>query len=261
MPLPVRWMAWESVFLVSVSSETISSSHFIPSSQLRPLVFQEFRIWLFSESSEKVSKFDLTNARKQWASFKLNYTTDALFSFVQNFVFLIKISFFLNKQIIMEVFCFLVFLVFVLISSIFQGKYTTKSDVWSFGVTLWEILYLCRRRPFDSLTDEEVVENIGLLRDDTAGADFVPLPRPPPPCTKDIADLMAECWRPAEVQRPTFCQIHLFLQRKNLGYAPISWKLAFKVPEAGRIPTEKMHFPGQLAEPAAEFIPYWLISS
>lgn len=104
--------------------------------------------------------------------------------------------------------------------SVFLGKYTTKSDVWSFGVTLWEILFLCRRRPFDSLSDDEVVENLGLLREEGSG--FVPLPRPPAPCTKDIADLMAECWRPAEIQRPTFCQIHLFLQRKNLGYAPVS---------------------------------------
>lgn len=104
--------------------------------------------------------------------------------------------------------------------SVFMGKYTTKSDVWSFGVTLWEILFLCRRRPFDSLTDAEVVENLAHLRDETGG--FEPLPRPPAPCTKDIADLMAECWRTSEIQRPTFCQIHLFLQRKNLGYAPVS---------------------------------------
>ncbi|XP_024085741.1 discoidin domain-containing receptor 2-like, partial [Cimex lectularius] len=102
--------------------------------------------------------------------------------------------------------------------SVYLGKYTIKSDVWSFGVCLWEILNMCRRRPFDSMTDAEVVENLGHLQEDEAG--FTPLPRPPPPCTKDIVDLMAECWRQSEHQRPTFCQIHLFLQRKNLGYAP-----------------------------------------
>ncbi|KAF6200531.1 hypothetical protein GE061_004974 [Apolygus lucorum] len=104
--------------------------------------------------------------------------------------------------------------------SVFLGKYTTKSDVWSFGVTLWEILTLCRHRPFDGLSDAEVVENLGRLQESEDG--FVTLPRPPPPTTKDITDLMLECWRQYEQQRPTFTQIHLFLQRKNLGYAPVS---------------------------------------
>ncbi|BET00240.1 Discoidin domain-containing receptor [Nesidiocoris tenuis] len=102
--------------------------------------------------------------------------------------------------------------------SVFLGKYTTKSDVWSFGVTLWEILTLCRHRPFEGLSDAEVVENLGRLQESEDG--FVTLPRPPPPTTKDITDLMLECWRQYEHQRPTFTQIHLFLQRKNLGYAP-----------------------------------------
>ncbi|XP_054275572.1 discoidin domain-containing receptor 2-like isoform X2 [Macrosteles quadrilineatus] len=104
--------------------------------------------------------------------------------------------------------------------SIYLGKYTTKSDVWSFGVTLWEILHLARRRPYDSLADAEVVENLGqLFRDE---GDFLYLPRPAiPPATKDIVDLMGECWRRNEVERPSFREIHLFLQRKTLGYAPV----------------------------------------
>ena len=35
-------------------------------------------------------------------------------------------------------------------------------------------------------------------------------------------DLMRECWQRNEADRPTFQEIHLFLQRKNLGYKPNS---------------------------------------
>lgn len=31
--------------------------------------------------------------------------------------------------------------------------------VWSFAVTLWEILTFAREQPFEDLTDEKVVEN------------------------------------------------------------------------------------------------------
>ena len=53
----------------------------------------------------------------------------------------------------------------------FQGKYTTKSDVWSFAVTLWEILNLGRRVPYEHLGDEEVVHCLRRLCRDCSASD------------------------------------------------------------------------------------------
>ncbi|XP_071640704.1 discoidin domain-containing receptor 2 [Temnothorax longispinosus] len=120
--------------------------------------------------------------------------------------------------------------------SIFLGKYTTKSDVWAFAVTLWEILNLGRRVPYEHLSDEEVVQCLRQLHhaadcgntgnpedsckeDSRNGFDYLPRPTA---SSKDIYDLMLECWQREETERPTFREISLFLQRKNLGYAPTS---------------------------------------
>ncbi|XP_017770325.1 PREDICTED: epithelial discoidin domain-containing receptor 1-like [Nicrophorus vespilloides] len=100
--------------------------------------------------------------------------------------------------------------------SVYQSKYTTKSDVWAFAVTLWEILTLCRRQPFNDFSDPLVMENLAHMHCDDG--QFTYLPRPL--TNKDIYDLMLECWKRKDSERPSFREIHLFLQRKNLGYAP-----------------------------------------
>jgi serine/threonine protein kinase len=103
---------------------------------------------------------------------------------------------------------------------LFQGKFTTKSDVWSFGVTLWEILTFAREQPYESLSDERVIANLSRLYE-TKGrpGNGVGLPTPFQ-CPREVRDLMNECWQRDESERPSFREIHLFLQRKNLGYDP-----------------------------------------
>ncbi|XP_034232480.1 discoidin domain-containing receptor 2-like isoform X2 [Thrips palmi] len=106
--------------------------------------------------------------------------------------------------------------------SVFLGKYTTKSDVWAFAVTLWEMLHYCSAAPYPELDNPGVVDNLSHLRPGEDPQLFEPLCMPPLPAgARDVFDLMCECWRRGEAERPSFREIHLFLQRKNLGYAPV----------------------------------------
>ena len=100
--------------------------------------------------------------------------------------------------------------------SILHGRFTVKSDVWAFGVTLWEILTLARRQPYEELSDETVLENVShCYNNDGVGMILLPQPNI---CTREMYDMMSACWRENERLRPSFREIFLFLQRKNHGY-------------------------------------------
>ncbi|KAG8185374.1 hypothetical protein JTE90_023119 [Oedothorax gibbosus] len=101
--------------------------------------------------------------------------------------------------------------------SILLGKFTTKSDVWAFAVTMWEILTFARQQPFADQVDDKVIENVSHFYHNDGRQVYLPQPHG---CPKEIYDLMKECWQRNEHDRPNFREIHLFLQRKNLGYAP-----------------------------------------
>jgi len=97
------------------------------------------------------------------------------------------------------------------------GAYTTKSDVWAFGVTLWEILTFAREQPYEGLSDNQVIENLSELS--AHGSLLHQLPQPYN-CPRDVFDLMVECWHKEAQDRPGWAEILLFLQRKNLGFEP-----------------------------------------
>ena len=101
--------------------------------------------------------------------------------------------------------------------SILHGRFSTKSDVWAFGVTLWEILTLSRRQPHAELSDDQVLENVSRCYLGDGAVPMMTLPQPPL-CPREMYDMMAACWRPAARHRPPFWEVLLFLRRKNLGY-------------------------------------------
>ncbi|XP_066543282.1 epithelial discoidin domain-containing receptor 1 isoform X2 [Amia ocellicauda] len=91
---------------------------------------------------------------------------------------------------------------------ILMGKFTTASDVWAFGVTLWEMLMLCKEQPYATLTDELVIENAGeFFRDQSKQ---VYLSRPDV-CPQGLYELMLSCWGRDFKERPSFPNIHRFL--------------------------------------------------
>jgi len=91
---------------------------------------------------------------------------------------------------------------------ILLGKFTPKSDIWAFGVTLWEILTSARSQPFADMSDEEVIDNLQHIYH--CGQLRVYLPQPPN-CPQELYELMMACWRRDDGQRPTFADAHAFL--------------------------------------------------
>ncbi|KAI5614589.1 discoidin domain-containing receptor 2 isoform X1 [Silurus asotus] len=89
--------------------------------------------------------------------------------------------------------------------SILLGKFTTASDVWAFGVTLWETLTFCKEQPYSQLSDEQVIENTGEFFRDQRRQIYLPQPAM---CPDPIYKLMLSCWQRNAKERPSFLEIH-----------------------------------------------------
>ncbi|XP_062411984.1 tyrosine-protein kinase receptor Tie-1 isoform X4 [Sardina pilchardus] len=88
------------------------------------------------------------------------------------------------------------------IESLNYSVYTTKSDVWSFGVLLWEIVSL-GGTPYCGMTCAELYEKLpqGYRMEK------------PKNCDDEVYELMRQCWRDRPYERPPFSQISVQLTR------------------------------------------------
>ncbi|XP_074858259.1 ephrin type-B receptor 5 isoform X3 [Carettochelys insculpta] len=75
-------------------------------------------------------------------------------------------------------------------------KFTSSSDVWSYGIVMWEVMSY-GERPYWDMSNQDVINAIE--------QDYR-LP-PPPDCPSVLHLLMLDCWQKERVQRPKFEQI------------------------------------------------------
>lgn len=91
-----------------------------------------------------------------------------------------------------------------------QGKFSTQSDVWSYGVLLWE-LFSFGRTPYPRVHIDGVVEMIekGHRMECPDG------------CPKQVYRVMRDCWDIDPRQRPTFQTIYRKLDEVHQSFVPV----------------------------------------
>ncbi|GJQ68100.1 Nrk [Trypoxylus dichotomus] len=87
------------------------------------------------------------------------------------------------------------------LESILYNKYTLESDVWAFGVCLWEIFSFALQ-PYFGMTHEEVVKYL------KAGHMLLSPENTPAP----VYEVMRQCWAPKPSDRPNFKVIYKALR-------------------------------------------------
>ena len=81
--------------------------------------------------------------------------------------------------------------------AITSASFTTMSDIWSFGVAVWE-LFTYGSLPFETKKDEEVIDFVlheGRLMKPTK-------------CSNSIYEIILSCWNEDPQSRPNFFDLH-----------------------------------------------------
>ena len=101
------------------------------------------------------------------------------------------------------------------------GKFSSASDVWSFGVLMWEIISQ-GDRPWAGKRPEEIQKAVFCGHK---------LPVNNTPCSMALYNLMMQCWEPDAKRRPTFAFLsqtfyHFIKQRDALAQQVGRWEVS-----------------------------------
>uniref|UniRef100_A0A8D3CEY7 Ephrin type-A receptor 10 n=1 Tax=Scophthalmus maximus TaxID=52904 RepID=A0A8D3CEY7_SCOMX len=84
-------------------------------------------------------------------------------------------------------------------------RFSSASDVWSFGIVMWEVMSY-GERPYWDMGNQDVIKAI---------EDGFRLPAPVN-CPPHLHQLMLDCWQKERTERPSFSQIHSALSKSIL---------------------------------------------
>uniref|UniRef100_A0A8C9W4U1 Tyrosine-protein kinase receptor TYRO3 n=1 Tax=Scleropages formosus TaxID=113540 RepID=A0A8C9W4U1_SCLFO len=97
----------------------------------------------------------------------------------------------------------------IALESLADNVYTTQSDVWAFGVTMWEVMAR-GQTPYPGVENAEIYEH--LIKGERL--------KQPPDCPADIYEIMHSCWSPVPKCRPSFQQLIDQLESAWAGLSP-----------------------------------------
>ncbi|XP_054913083.1 tyrosine-protein kinase receptor TYRO3 [Poeciliopsis prolifica] len=99
----------------------------------------------------------------------------------------------------------------IALESLADNVYTTQSDVWAFGVTMWEIMTR-GQTPYPGVENSEIYEF--LIKGERL--------KKPADCREDIYEIMHRCWSPVPKCRPSFLQLVTQLEALHLALSPVA---------------------------------------
>ncbi|XP_065917194.1 class II receptor tyrosine kinase-like isoform X2 [Dysidea avara] len=82
----------------------------------------------------------------------------------------------------------------------FFGKFSVKTDVWAFGITLWEIFTLAKQQPYYEMGDQQVIDSA------LKGEKRILMAKPDN-CPDELYEVMLSCWVHDPSKRANFADL------------------------------------------------------